>query len=125
MTLVRSSMYERRHKVSIRAQDVFVPKEMLPSVNVEALDFALREACPHCHGVSTGSLGVVVHFDYNATVDEKETARQICLAHDPARLHPDRERQRQREQARQAVIEEIRKRGDDPLFAALAAFFEE
>ncbi len=66
-------------------------------VNLEALDAELRAALPEIiSGVSLSPAGVTVHFSRRAITPDQATARQIVLAHDPARLTPAQEKARAR-----------------------------
>jgi hypothetical protein len=78
--------------------DVFIETQQLPLVNIEALDQAIRAACPNFTGLSTGKRGVALHFSPNVTSAERETARQIAENHDPEQLTPRQQAEMQRRQ---------------------------
>lgn len=77
------------------------------SVNVEALDAALRAALGDVvFGISAGPEGVVAHLADSATAEQSAQARMLIEQHDPTLLTPEQqiklERQRQLAQARAA-----------------------
>lgn len=81
------------------------------AINLEALDAELRAALPGIiSGVSLSPAGVTVHFTGRAVPADQTSARQIVLAHDPARLTPA-------QQAAQSRAEKLsaarRDKGDD------------
>jgi hypothetical protein len=66
-------------------------------INLEALDAELRAALPEViSGVSLSPAGVTVHFTGRAILPDQTSARQIVLAHDPARLTPAQEKAKAR-----------------------------
>jgi hypothetical protein len=75
-------------------------------VNIDALDSELRAALGELTtGFSTGGGRVIVHLLDAATSQQEGLARQIVLAHDPARLTPPQ----QLEAERQAKLDQARK----------------
>lgn len=109
----------------MKPADVMIDTNRLPLVNIVALDEALKEACPHFDGLSTGKEGVIIHFLPAANDEEREQARQIALAHDPKVLSRDQQAAADKEAARQVVLAEVAKKANPtPLEAALIQFFE-
>jgi hypothetical protein len=76
------------------------------TVNIEALDAELRAALGAATtGFTAGGGKIVVHLLDSATPQQENLARQIVLAHDPARLTP----QQQQEAERKTKLDQARR----------------